>query len=58
MIAVKNQHPEIDLRIVFYSDGKIGPTRKDGTWLKQSDWAVKNGFKFSIRKIPEEWFKE
>lgn len=58
MIAVKNQHPSIDLRIVFYSDGKIGPTRKDGTWLRQSDWAVKNGFTFSIRKIPDEWFEE
>ena len=33
MIAVKQQHPHIDLRIVFYSDGNIGPKRKDGSFL-------------------------
>lgn len=58
MIAVKEQHPEIDLRIVFYSDGKIGPKRKDGSFLKQSDWATKYSFKFAIREVPEEWLNE
>lgn len=58
MIAVKEQHPEIDLRILFYSDGKIGPKRKDGSFLKQSDWATKYGFTFAIRDIPEEWLNE
>lgn len=58
MIAVKEQHPDKDIRIIFYSDGKIGPKRKDGSFLKQSDWATKNGFKFAIRYIPKEWFNE
>lgn len=58
MINVRDQHPEIDLRIVFYNDGKIGPKRKDGTYMKQSDWAVKNKFQFAIREIPQEWFDE
>lgn len=58
MIAVKEQHPDIDLRILFYSDGKIGPKRKDGSFLKQSDWATKHGFTFAIRDIPEEWLNE
>ena len=58
MIAVKTQHPELDIRIIFFSDGKVGSTRKDGTWMKQSDWAVKNGFPFSIRSIPEDWLDE
>lgn len=58
LIAVKEQHPEIDLRLVFYSDGKIGPKRKDGTFMRQSDWAIKHGFKYSIKEIPKEWLDE
>lgn len=58
MIAVKRQHPDIDLRIVFYSNGKIGPKRKDGSFMRQSDWADKHGFKYSIRDIPQEWLDE
>ena len=58
MIAVKEQHPDIDLRILFYSDGKVGSKRKDGSFLKQSDWATKHGFKYAIRTVPEEWFNE
>jgi hypothetical protein len=58
MIAVKQQHPELDVRIVFYSDGKIGPKRKDGTFMRQSDWAIKNGFKYAIKEIPDEWLVE
>lgn len=45
MVAVKRQHPEMDLRIVFYT-------------LKEKDikWATRHGFKFAISDIPEEWF--
>lgn len=59
MIAVKEQYPDIDFCIVFHRDGKIGPKRKDGSFMKQSDWAIKNGFKFCIGKenIPQEWFR-
>lgn len=58
LLAVKDQHERLDIRIVFYSDGKIGPKRKDGTCLRQSEWAAKHGFKCAIRDIPEEWFEE
>lgn len=58
LIAFRDQHPEIDLRIVFFSDSKIGQKRKDGSFRKQSDWATQNGFTFSIRNIPEEWYEE
>ena len=59
MIAVKKQYPEYKFYIVFYRDGKIGPRRKDGTFLKQSDWAIKNGFDYCIgtENIPKEWFE-
>ena len=58
MIAVKQQHPDKDIRIVFYSDGKCGPKRKDGTFMRQSDWAKRYGFKYSIKQIPKEWLDE
>lgn len=47
MAAVKKQHPEIDLRILFYS-------RK----LKDIKWAEKNGIKYAISELPEEWLNE
>ena len=55
MIAIKEQHPDKDIRIVFYNDGKIGPTRKDKTFMKQSDWAIKNNYDFSVTEVPKEW---
>jgi predicted nuclease of restriction endonuclease-like RecB superfamily len=45
MVAVKKQHPEKDIRILFYS-------RK----AKDIKWAEKHGFKYAVDKIPEEWF--
>lgn len=56
--AVKEQHPGKDIRIVFYADGKCGPKRKDGTFMRQSDWAKKYGFRFAIKDIPDEWLAE
>lgn len=58
MIAIKKQYPELDIRIVFYSDGKCGNKRKDGTFMRQSDWATKYGFKYAIKVIPDEWIEE
>lgn len=58
MIAVKKQYPELEFLIVFHTDGKIGTKRKNGTFLRQSDWAIKNGFRFCIGRnnIPASWF--
>ena len=58
LIAVKEQHPGLDIRIVFYSDGKLGAKRKDGTRQTQSEWATRHGFRYAIREIPEEWLNE
>jgi predicted nuclease of restriction endonuclease-like RecB superfamily len=44
--AVKKQHPEIDLRILFYAS-------KD----EYIRWATKNGFKYAVGSIPKEWLK-
>ena len=56
MKAVKAQHPDKDIRIVFHRDAKIGAKRKDGSFKKQSDWARENGFIFAVNEIPKEWF--
>jgi len=44
MVAVRRQHPEIDLRILFYAPNK--------TYIK---WAEKNGIRYAIGTIPKEW---
>ena len=57
MVAVKKRHPDKDIRFVFYSNGNIGPKRKDGSRLTQGEWATKNGFLWAIKEIPEEWYE-
>jgi Phage endonuclease I len=44
MCAVKRQNPKLDIRILFYSANK-----------KQIKWAERNGFRYAIEDIPEEW---
>ena len=58
MLAVRAQNPDLDIRIVFYKDGEFGQRRKDGSRQRQSDWATKHKFKFSIGDVPEDWFNE
>jgi hypothetical protein len=55
-VAVKEQHPDKEIFIVFYADGRIGGVkkRKRGGYYKQSEWAERNKFKYSIRHIPDE----
>lgn len=54
MIAVKEQHPDLDIRIVFMADRSISK----GSKMRPSDWATKHGFKFAINDIPTQWFRE
>lgn len=51
LIAVKRQHPEIDLRILFY------PFRSLTREKQYTQWATKNGFRYAIGKIPSDWLK-
>lgn len=55
MILVKECNPQLDVRFLFQSDN---PTRK-GSRTYYSDWAKKNGFKYSLGYlIPKEWLDE
>lgn len=54
MVAVKEQHPDLDIRIVFYRDtpSSLGKGNK----TKPTEWATKYGFPSSVKEIPKEWF--
>ena len=47
MVAVKKQHPELDIRFVFYSR-KVSDIR----------FAERYGFPYAIGNIPQEWVAE
>lgn len=47
MVAVKKQHPDLDIRILFYAPNK-----------SYQRWAIKYGFPFAVREIPSEWIEE
>lgn len=51
LLSVKEQHPDIDLRIIFQRDNRF-PRSK----MRYSDWAKKHEIKFSVGEIPLEWF--
>lgn len=44
MRAVKKQHPELDIRLLFYSFRK-----------EYERWATRNGFKYAFETIPKDW---
>lgn len=54
MIAVKEQHPELDIRFVFMDADKKVP----GTKQTHGQWATRNGFVWANREIPKEWLAE
>lgn len=57
MVAIKKQHPDLDIRILFWANGEFGAKRKDGSRQTQLGWAEKNGFIAAIREIPDAWLQ-
>jgi hypothetical protein len=54
-IAIREQHPKLDIRFVFtYSRSKL----RKGAKSTYADWCTKQGFYYYDRIIPEEWLKE
>lgn len=51
MLAVKQQHPDLDIRFVFMNANKKIP----GTKQTHAQWADKNGYPWAEGKIPDEW---
>jgi len=58
MKAVKEQHPELDIRFVFQNATSTiqgAKKRKDGSKMTCAEWADRNGFVWAEATIPEEW---
>lgn len=53
MIAVRDQHPELDIRFCFYN----AHARISGQKQTYAEWATKNGFKWCHEQIPDDWLK-
>lgn len=51
--VVKEQHPEIDLRIVW---SKLN--MKATSCLNAEEWSIKYGFKYAEKLIPQSWIEE
>lgn len=53
-LLVQKQHPDLDIRFVFYnSKGKINK----GSKTTYGMWCDKHGFLYADKLIPEEWIK-
>lgn len=55
LLLVKEQHPDLDLRIVFQKP--TNPIYK-GSKTTVAQWAESHGFPWAAGKIPDEWLKE
>lgn len=55
MILVKQQHPDLDIRIVF--DNPELPIYK-GSKTTYAKWADTHGFPWAAKRVPDEWLKE
>ena len=50
LIAIKEQHPELDVRICFMKDNKMA-----GRKMRYSKWAEKHGIPYCFGVVPEDW---
>ena len=54
-LLIKKQHPDLDIRFVFgRANNKLSPKSK----TTYGGWCEKNGFIYSEKFIPKEWFNE
>lgn len=54
-LAVKKQHPDLDIRFVFSnSNTKLSK----GSKTTYGSWCEKHGFQYADEKIPVDWMKE
>lgn len=50
--AVREAHPEADVRLLFAANNKINAK----STMRYSDWCEKNNFKYAIKEMPKDWF--
>jgi len=54
-LAIKKQHPKLDIRFVFESSKR---KLRKGAKSTYAEWCVKYNFLYYDRIIPEDWLKE
>lgn len=54
-VAIKKQHPDLDIRFVFESSKR---KLSKGAKTTYAGWCEKNKFLYADRVIPEEWLNE
>jgi hypothetical protein len=54
-LAIKRQHPKLDIRFVFENSRR---KLRKGAKSTYGEWCYKYGLLYSNRVIPEEWLKE
>ena len=54
-LAIKRQHPKLDIRFVFESSKR---KLRKGAKSTYAEWCVKYNFLYYDRIIPEDWLKE
>ncbi|RYF20761.1 MAG: endonuclease I [Oxalobacteraceae bacterium] len=53
-LAVKKQHPGIDIRFVFMANNKL----RKGSKTTYGAWCDAKGFKWAIGSVPPAWLRE
>lgn len=54
-LLIKDQHPELDIRLVF---SRANAPIYKGSPTTHAKWAEHHGFKWAEKLIPEEWLRE
>tara|TARA_R100001015_G_C4617500_1_gene173778 strand:- start:14 stop:472 length:459 start_codon:yes stop_codon:yes gene_type:complete len=54
-LAIKKQHPKLDIRFVFENSNK---RLRKGAKTRYYQWCIRYDFDYHDRIIPEEWLKE
>lgn len=54
MKAIKEEHPDRDIRMLFQRDNWVTSKKKQ----KYSDWCKKYGIPYAFKEFPKEWIRE
>ena len=54
-LAIKKQHPKLDIRFVFENSRR---KLRKGAKSTYGEWCIRYGFRYYDRIIPEDWLKE
>jgi hypothetical protein len=53
MVAVREAHPDLDIKMLFMRDNKIHKNSK----TYYTDWCMANGYDYSVGEVQQAWLK-